>query len=135
MPSSNSAACGSAHAYSLLRARSDLTGVTIKEGEDTENMTSGIMISVASPGTDTGNTDGHRDLGDALILVMGVGSSSTEAAAFNAIIDNALEASKGVNTYGTVVRCAREKSYYGTGKTGSNQTRFYVGGFYRVNSV
>lgn len=123
--------CASVHAYNILRARVDLHGKAIKHGDEADTMTSGIQISVASPGVDDGNTDGFRDPGDPLVMVLGIGSTLAEAEGYNQIIDNGLENSYGANEYGQVVRCTRERQYHNTGQTPSKQTRFLIGGFYR----
>lgn len=132
---SNSTACASILAYDKLKARIDLTGVEIKHDDEADVMTAGIQISVMSPGIDNGLTDGSRDLGDPLVMVLGIGSTLMDAATLNVIIDQALENATGANAFGRVIRCARERPHHNTTKTASKQTRFLVGGFYRFTVV
>lgn len=122
--------------YQTLRAHVGLTGVAIYNDEEADTATEGIMLYVASSGTNYGFVDGKRDYIDPLIGVTCFGPTLPECESRSAILASVLEGLSGNSDYGFVVRMAQERPIPNdTTKKPSKGVRHTVGGLYRTHII
>ena len=121
--------------YQRLRAHAGLSGVGIYNDEEADTATSGIIIYVASPGTNYGFIDGKREHIDPLIGVMSFGGEIDQCESTNAIVASVVEGLSGDTSYGFIVRIAQERPIHDTTRMPNKGVRHTVGGLYRAHIV
>lgn len=121
--------------YQTLRAHVGLNGVAIYNDEEADTATEGIIVYVASPGTNYGLIDGKREYIDPLIGVMCFGPEIDACEAKNAIVASVVEGLSGESNYGFVVRLAQERPLHDTTRMPNKGVRHTVGGLYRAHIV
>lgn len=121
--------------YSRLRAHAGLSGVALYNDEEADTATEGIIVYVASPGTNYGFVDGKREHIDPLIGVMCFGPTLDSCETKNAIVASVVEGLSGDSVYGFVVRLAQERPLHDTTRMPNKGVRHTVGGLYRAHIV
>lgn len=121
--------------YQTLRAHAGLAGVNIYNDEEADTATEGIIVYVASPGTNYGFIDGKRDHIDPLIGVMCFGPEIGDSETKNAVVASAIEGLSGNSAYGFVVRLAQERPIHDTTRMPTKSVRHTVGGLYRAHII